>query len=375
MDFSYSEEQQMLQSSVSKFIQQDYDFDRRSKLIDSDTGFSEDNWKLFAELGWLMVPFNAEDGGLGGSAVDLMVVMEEFGRGLVVEPFLASAVLSGGLIASGANEAQKRELISLLMEGQLQLAFAFAEPQSRFNLSDIATKAIRRGDSYVVNGHKAVVLNGSAADKLLVAVRTGGGQHDCEGITLLLIDANSEGIHRQGYATVDGHRAAEVKFNNVMVPVANRVGEEGAALPVIEQTIDRATLALCAEAVGAMEKIYKKTVEYTKTREQFGVPIGKFQALQHRMVDMFTEYEQARSILLMAALQLDVNNGVAPKAISAAKSRIGKAARLVGQEAIQLHGGIGVTEELDVSHYFKRLTTIQYFFGSTDYHTRRFAGH
>lgn len=375
MDFSYSEEQQMLQNSVSKFIQQDYDFDRRCKLISSDIGFSQENWKLFAELGWLMVPFREEDGGLGGSAVDLIVVMEEFGRGLVVEPFLASAVLGGGLIADGASEAQKRELLGLLMEGQLQLAFAFVEPQSRYNLTDITTTAVRNGDNYVLNGHKAVVLNGGIADKLLVSVRTSGDQQECEGITLLLLDANADGVHCHDYTTVDGHRAAEVKFNNVKVPAANLVGEQGAALPVIEKAIDRATLALCAEAVGAMEKIYKKTVEYTKTREQFGVAIGKFQALQHRMVDMFTEYEQARSILLMAALQMDANKGVAPKAVSAAKSRIGKAARLIGQEAIQLHGGIGVTDELDVSHFFKRLTTIQYLFGSTDFHTLRFTGH
>ncbi|MCO1335649.1 acyl-CoA dehydrogenase family protein [Microbulbifer sp. OS29] len=375
MDFSYSEEQQMLQNSVSKFIQQDYDFDRRCKLVASDIGFSQENWQLFAELGWLMVPFKAEDGGLGGSAIDLMVVMEEFGRGLVVEPFLASVVLSGSLIANGASESQKRELLGLLMDGQLQLAFAFAEPQSRYNLADVATTAVREGDNYILNGHKAVVLNGEGADKLLVAVRTGGSQIDGNGITLLLVEANVEGVHRQGYTTVDGHRAAEVKFRNVKVPVANRVGEEGTALPVIERAMDWATLALCAEAVGAMDKIYKKTIEYTKTREQFGVAIGKFQALQHRMVDMFTEYEQARSILLMAALQLDSNKGMAPKAVSAAKSRTGKAARLIGQEAIQLHGGIGVTEELDVSHYFKRLTTIQYLFGSSDFHTLRFAGH
>ncbi|WP_444944156.1 acyl-CoA dehydrogenase family protein [Microbulbifer sp. ZKSA006] len=373
MDFSYSEEQRMLQSSVSKFIQQDYDFDRRCKIISSDTGFSKENWKLFAELGWLMVPFGKDDGGLGGSAVDLMVVMEEFGRGLVVEPFLASAVLSGGLIADSASEVQKRELLGMLMDGQLQLAFAFTEPHSRYNLSDIAMTAVRDEDSYVLNGHKAVVLNGEAADKLLIAVRTSGDQRDHEGITLLLVDPNTEGLLRHGYTTVDAHRAAEIKFNNVKVPIANRIGVEGAAFSIIEKAIDRATLALCAEAVGAMERIYKKTVEYTKTREQFGTPIGKFQVLQHRMVDMFTEYEQAHSILLMAALHLDINNGVAPKAVSAAKSRIGKAARFIGQEAIQLHGGIGVTEELDVSHFFKRLTTIQYLFGSTDYHTLRFS--
>lgn len=363
----------MLQNSVSKFVQQDYDFDSRCKLVDSEAGFSKEHWQLFAELGWLMVPFSEQDGGLGGSAVDLMVVMEEFGKGMVIEPFLATAVLSGGLIAEAASEAQKQELLGPLMEGQLQLAFAFNEPQSRYNLADVATSAKLQGDDFVVNGHKAVVLNGEAADKLIVAVRTAGEQRDQDGISLLLVDADADGVSRQAYATVDGHRAAEVRFDNVKVPTANLLGEAGVALPIIEKVIDRTTLAICAEAVGAMEVTYKKTVEYTKTRKQFGVAIAKFQALQHRMADMFTEYEQARSILMMAAMQLDANDGVAPKAVSAAKSRIGKAARQVGQEAVQLHGGIGVTEELDVGHLFKRLSIIQYLFGSTDYHTLRYS--
>jgi len=373
MDFSYSEEQQMLQDSVAKFIRQDYDFDTRRSLIESDYGFSQSNWKLFANLGWLMIPFTEEDGGISGSAVDLMIIMEEFGKGMVLEPFIANTVLCGSLIAAAGSSNQKEELLTRLMAGELQLAFAFNEPQSRYNLVDMATRAELQDDHYSINGHKSVVFNGEAADSIIVAVRTSGQQRDNSGISLLILDSYSEGVTYNNYDTVDGHRAAEIHFNNVRVPVGNIIGEIGRALPIIEQTIDRATLAICAEAVGAMEVAYKETIEYCKIRKQFGVAISSFQALQHRMADMFVEYEQARSILMMAAMQLDMNEGIAPKAISAAKSRIGKAARLIGQEAVQLHGAIGVTDELNIGHLFKRLTTFQYLFGSTDYHTLRYA--
>jgi alkylation response protein AidB-like acyl-CoA dehydrogenase len=373
MNFMLNEEQQMLQNSISKFVLQDYDFDHRRHLLESEIGFGKEYWQLFAELGWLMVPFTEEQGGLSGSAVDLTVVMEEFGKGMIAEPFLASAILAGGLIAEVAKEVQRDELLGLLMEGQLQLAFAYNEPQSRYNLADVATTATLQGEHYIINGHKSVVLNGEVADKLIVAVRTSGDIRDREGISLLLVDSNTRGVRRQSYPTIDGYRAADIYFENVSVPTASLIGVADQALPCIEKIIDRATLALCAEAVGAMEMIYKKTVEYTKTRQQFGVAISSFQALQHRMADMFIEYEQAKSILAMAAIQLDANAGVAPKAVSAAKSRIGRAARLVGQEAVQLHGGIGVSDELDVGHFFKRLTTMQYLFGSSDHHTVRFA--
>lgn len=373
MDFSYNDEQQMLRDSVSKFVHQDYDFDSRRKIVDSEVGYSKEHWALFAELGWLMVPFTEDDGGLGGSAVDLMLVMEEFGKGMVVEPFLNTAVIGGGLIADAGSDVQKQNLLPTVMEGQLQLAFAFTEAQSRYNLADVDTRAELQGDHYVINGKKSVVLNGESADKLIVSVRTAGAQHDRDGISLLLLDADTAGISRQGYATIDGQRAAEVSFDNVKVSAEQLLGAAGQALPSIEKIIDRATLAVCAEAVGSMEVVYKKTVEYTQTRKQFGVSLASFQALQHRMVDMFIEYEQARSILMMAAMQLDAGEGLAPKAISAAKSRVGKAARKVGQEAVQLHGGIGVTDELDIGHYFKRLTSVQYLYGSTDFHTQRFA--
>ncbi|WOX06255.1 acyl-CoA dehydrogenase family protein [Microbulbifer pacificus] len=366
MDFSFSEEQQLLRDSVTRFIRQDYDFDTRRKTVTSSDPFNRQYWQTFAELGWLLVPFCEEDGGLGGSAVDLMVVMEEFGKGMVVEPLLASAILAGGLIAETGSAPQKSDWLLPLMEGNLQLAFAFSEAQGRYDLGNLATAAEDHGDSFILRGHKTVVLNGGAAELLAVSVRTTGG------VSLLMVDASTPGITRNSYKTVDGHNAAEIYFDSVQVPRANLLGGEGEALPAIEKIVDRATFAICAEAVGAMESALHKTVEYTKTRKQFGVPISSFQALQHRMADMFIECQQARSILMMAAMQLDAGNGVAPKAVSAAKSRIGKAARKVGQEAVQIHGGIGVTDELDVAHLFKRLTSIQYLFGSTDYHTQRF---
>ncbi len=373
MDFSYSEEQQMLQDSVSRFINKDYDFDSRWQITDSPKGYSDGHWKLFAELGWLMVPFSEEQGGLGGSAVDLIVVMEEFGKGMVVEPFIATAVMAGGLIAEAGSDKQKKALLEPLMDGELQLAFAFTEPQSRFNLADVKCHAQRQGNEWLLSGHKSVVLNGPSADKIIVAARTSGEQRDSTGISLFIIDTKQNGIVNKSYETVDGHRASDLWLDKVVVADAELLGELDNALPVIQKVIDKATLAICAEAVGAMEVSYKKTVEYAKIRKQFGREIATFQALQHRMAKMFIEHEQAKSILLMAALNLDDQGGYNPKVVSAAKSRIGKAARLIGQEAVQIHGGIGCTDELDIGHFFKRLTTVQYMFGSTDYHTQRFA--
>ncbi len=373
MNFSLSAEQQMLQDSISKFVQKDYDFDTRMKLVKSEVGYSQDNWKLFAELGWLMVPFSESDGGLGGSAADLMVVMEELGKGIVIEPFLATTVLAGGVIAKAGTQAQKDTLLGGIMEGSLQLALAYSEPKSRYELANVATTAEQSNQGYILNGHKAVVLNAAAAHKIVVAARTSGNANDKAGISLFVVDAKSEGVAIQAYRTQDGGRAAEVRLENVLVSADQLLGTEGEALPVIESVLDRATLAICSEAVGAMEVIIQKTVEYTKTRVQFGVPIAKFQALQHRMADMFIEQQQAKSIVLMAAMKLDQDNADSAKAIAAMKSLVGRASRKVGQEAIQIHGGIGVTDELDVGHYFKRMTMIELLFGNSDYQTQRFA--
>jgi len=373
MNFSLSAEQQMLQDSISRFVQKDYDFDSRMKLVKSDVGYSKDHWKLFAELGWLMVPFSEADGGLGGSAADLMVVMEELGKGIVIEPFLATTVLAGGVIAKLGSDGQKESLLGGIMDGSLQLALAYSEPKSRYELANVATTAKENNQGYIFNGHKAVVLNAGAADKIIVAARTSGQANDKDGISLFIVDANSEGVAVQAYRTQDGGRAAEVRLENVLVSGDQLLGKEGEALPVIESVLDRATLAICAEAVGAMEVIIQKTVEYTKTRVQFGVPIAKFQALQHRMADMFIEQQQAKSIVLMAAMKLDQDSDDSAKSIAAMKSLVGRASRKVGQEAIQIHGGIGVTDELDVGHYFKRMTMIELLFGNSDYQTQRFS--
>ncbi len=373
MNFSLSAEQQMLQDSISKFVSKDYDFDSRMKLVKSELGFSADHWKLFAELGWLMVPFSEADGGLGGSAADLMVVMEELGKGIVIEPFLATTVLAGGVIAKAGSDAQKETLLGGIMDGSLQLALAHSEPKSRYELANVATTAEKSSEGYTLNGHKAVVLNAGAADKIIVSARTSGQTNDASGISLFVVDAKSKGVAIHAYRTQDGGRGGEVLLENVQVSQDNLLGSEGEALPVIEAVIDRATLAICSEAVGAMEVIIQKTVEYTKTRVQFGVPIAKFQALQHRMADMFIEQQQAKSIVLMAAMKLDQGQDDSAKAIAAMKSLVGRASRKVGQEAIQIHGGIGVTDELDVGHYFKRMTVIELLFGNSDYQTQRFS--
>ncbi len=375
MDFSNTEEQQMLQESVQKFVQKSYDFDTRNNIMATEKGYSEENWSLFAELGWLTVPFAEDDGGFGGKAVDLTVMMEEFGKAMLVEPFVATAVLSGGLIAEQGSAEQKADLLPRLMEGKLQLACAYAEPGSRFNLANIKTTAKADGDNIVLNGNKTAVLNGSNAEKLLVVARESGAAMDRDGISVFMVDAASAGITITAFANVDGKKSSELTLKDVSVPGSARLGEAGSALAALERVIDRATLAVSAEAVGAMEALLAKTVEYSKTRKQFGTAIGTFQALQHRMADMFIECQLARSIVIMAGMKLDGSEGATEKAkaVSAAKSRIGRAIRKVSQEAIQIHGGIGMTEELDVGHLFKLVTAAEIMFGNTDYHTERFA--
>ena len=370
MDFSLSSEQQMLQDSVSRFILNDYDFETRRQILTSSTGYSQKNWALFAELGWLMLPFSEADGGLGGSMADLSLVMEEFGKGLVVEPFIATAVMAGGLIASQGSQTQKDHYLPKIMAGECQMAFAYAEPHNRYQLNNIKCHASNTDGEFVINGHKSVVLNGHHADTLVVATRTSGATNDTSGISLFLVDPNHPSVKRQGYTNVDGHQAADIWFDNT--PTLALLGEQNNALPAIKNIIDKATLAVCAEAVGAMQVAHERTVEYAKTRQQFGRNIGSFQALQHRMVNMFIEHQQAKSILLMAALKMDSNDGSDAKALSAAKSRIGKAANLVGREAIQIHGGIGMTDELGVSHYFKRLQVLSMLFGDEDYYLEKY---
>lgn len=383
MDFSFTHEQTLLRDSVQKFIQNSYPFEERQKLVKTEEGFSRDNWLTFAELGWLALPFREEDGGIGGTPIELMILMEELGKGLVVEPYVPTIVLAGGMISAGANHAIRETILTEIMAGEKLAAFAFVEPQARFNLCDITTTAEACADGFAINGFKGVVIGGPSADYLVVPARTGGEQRDEQGITLFLVDNGAEGISRRDYPTVDGFRASEIEFENVRVSADRVIGDIGNGYGLIEDAVDSAILAIGAEAVGAMEVLYKTTVEYCKTREQFGQPIGKFQVLQHRMVDMFMEYEQSKSLLYMAAMRLDEGrsnevrldqekSAECKKAVSALKVQIGKAGRFIGQNAIQLHGGMGMTDELNVGHYFKRLTMIDTMFGNVDFHLKRF---
>lgn len=374
MDFSFSEEQSLLQDSIQRFIQKSYTFEERQKLIQTEEGFSRDNWATFAELGWLGLPFTEEDGGFGGTPVDTMIMLEEFGKGLVVEPYVPTVVMAGTAIAEGASAELKENVLAEIIAGSKLAALAFVEPQARFNLADVTTTATSKDGGYIINGFKGVVLGGPSADVLVVPARTDGEQKDEAGITLFLVDAESDGVSRRNYPTIDGLRASEITFENVSVAATSIIGELGGGLAILEKSIDYAILAVGAEAVGAMEVLYKTTVEYCKVREQFGQPIGKFQVLQHRMVDMFIEHEQSKSLLYMAAMRLDEGySPAARKAVSALKVQIGKGGKFVGQNAVQLHGGMGMTDELNVGHYFKRLTAIETLFGNVDYHLKKYA--
>jgi pimeloyl-CoA dehydrogenase small subunit len=373
MDFSFTEEQTLLRNSVQKFVQNGYDFDKRRAIAKSETGWKRENWKQFAELGLLGAPFAEDFGGLGGGPVETMIIMEEFGRGMVIEPYLGTVVLAGGFLSHGASKAQKEHFIPEIIEGKRVFAFAFAEPQGRYNLADLAVTAKKSGAGYTLNGHKAVVIGAPWADSLIVTARTGGGQRDEKGVSVFVVDKKAKGVSCRDYPTVDGLRASEVTFENVALGADALIGHEGDGLPLVERVVDEGIAALSAEAIGAMKVLNDATVEYCKTRKQFGVPIGKFQVLQHRMVDMFMNYEQSVSITYMVTLKLNESDKERKKAASAAKVQIGKAGRFIGQNAVQLHGGMGMTDELNVGHYFKRLTMIDTMFGNVDHHLKRYA--
>ena len=373
MDFTFNEEQTLIQDQVDQFIQKEYDWETRQSLSNSELGFGDDNWQKFAELGWLGISTSEDCGGFGGSAIESMLIMEAFGKGLVVEPFLETIIMCGGLLDEHGTDHQKSSILESAIEGKLHLAMAYAEPQSRFNLSDVVTEAKEDGDSFVLNGYKSVVMNGPSANKLIVSARTSGAQLDENGITLFLMDGDAEGLNKTNYKTVDGRRASDLTIENVKVTKDDIIGQINDGFMLLDSSIDRAILAISAEAVGAMEVLYKTTVEYTKTREQFGTSIGKFQVLQHRMVDMFMEYEQCKSLLYMATMKQEEGSTDSKKAISGLKYQVGKAGKFIGQQAVQLHGGMGVTDELNVGHYFKRLTTIGTIFGNTDYHLKKYS--
>ncbi len=370
MDFSFTEEQSMLRDTVASYLADHYSFDQRHAMLSKEPGWSPAIWKAFAEeLGILGAPFSEELGGLGGGPVENMIVMEEMGKALVVEPYLGTVVIAGGFLKhSGHSRAP--ELIGQIIAGEAIFAFAYAEPQGRYNLADLKTTAKKEGAGYVLNGMKAVVIGAPYATHLIVTARTDGGQRDAQGVSVFIVPKGAAGVTTRDYPTVDGFRASEVYLENVSVGADALVGPEGQAMPLIEKVVDEAIAATCAEACGVLRKLHEGTVEYTKQRKQFGQPISAFQVLQHRMVDMFIQVEQSISMTYMATIKL--TDAESSKAAAAAKVQIGKACRFVGQNAIQLHGGMGMTDEMAIGHYFKRATMIEGAFGSTDHHLARY---
>ena len=375
MDIALSEEQQLLKDSAERFIERDYTFDTRRRIAATEDGFDRGVWRQFADLGWLGLAMPEDHGGLDGSLADTAVLMEALGRGLVVEPYLSTVLLGGGLLRYGGSAAQQAALIPPVIAGETLLAFAFAERQSRYNLANVETTARAANGGYVLDGAKGVVVHGASAHKLIVSARTAGDSRDEAGISLFLVDGAAAGVARRGYPTVDGLHGAEVTLDGVAVSNADLIGEAGAAFALIERVIDEACVATGAEAVGVMAVLVDATVAYLKNREQFGTPIGSFQVLQHRAVDMFNELELSRALVHRAAAAIASSDDALnrARAASAAKVQIGRAGKLIGQQAIQLHGGMGMTDELFVSHYFKRLTMLGALFGDADYHLKRFA--
>ena len=370
MDFNLSEEQTAIQDSLRRYLAKDYGFEQRRTIASSADGFNRNAWSTYAELGLLALPFSEAHGGLGGNAVDTMVVMEALGAHLALEPYVATVVVGGSLLADLGGDA----LLGGVTSGETLVALAHQEPGVRYNRQHVATTAKRSGQGFVLDGHKAVVLGAPSAHRLLVSARTSGAAGDAHGISLFAVDPKAAGVTVQSYVTQDAQRAGEVRLANVTVGADALLGPLDGALPAIERAVDRGIAALCAEAVGIMVALNAATLEYLKTRKQFGVPIGKFQALQHRMADMAIATEQARSLATLAALKADdADAAERSRAVSGAKAYIGRAARLVGQDAVQMHGGMGVTDELAVAHFFKRLTMINATFGDADHHLGRFS--
>jgi pimeloyl-CoA dehydrogenase small subunit len=375
MDFSFTDEQRLLKESVERLLTDRYGFEARQCFMDERAGWSRTLWRSYAELGLLGLPFAEKHGGIGGGPVETMIVMEAFGRALALEPFFATVVLAGGLLRLGAGEAMRAALIPKIAHGDLLLAFAHAERQSRYDLADVAAVARRDGGDYLLDGAKSLVIHGDCADKLIVSARLAGGRRDGNGLGLFVVDADAAGVSRHAYATVDGLRAAELTFSAVRVGPDQILGEPGRAFPLIAQAVDAAIAALAAEAIGAMAAVHEMTVDYIKTRKQFGVSIGSFQVLQHRAAEMLIALEQARSMAFYATMMAEEPDPTERRrAIAAAKVQIGRSGRFVGQQAIQLHGGIGMTMEYKAGHYFKRLTAIDALFGDADHHLAKLAG-
>ena len=372
MDFSFTSEQDMLRDTVARLVREQYDFEMRRKVAKSEAGWRPEMWSQFAELGLLGAPFTEAEGGFGTGPIEAMIISEEFGKGLVIEPFLQTVVIGGAFFRHGGTDAQKEEHFAGIIGGENRYAFAYSEPKSRFDLHDVSTTAKKDGAGYTLNGHKAVVLGAPFATHLIVTARTSGSQRDTQGITVFLVPKNAKGVSTRDYPTVDGLRASEVYFENVSVGADAVIGQVDGGLPLIEKVVDNAIAALCAEAVGCFKVLNEATISYAKQRKQFGQPIANFQVLQHRMVDMFMAAEQATSMTYMVTLKLDEADKARKLAASGAKVQIGKAGKLISQDAVQIHGGMGMTDELNVGHFFKRVTMIESQFGNTDWHLRRY---
>ena len=372
MNFDFTEEQVLLDNMVTSFVRDNYNWETRCSIVKTEEGWKQENWAQFAELGLLGVPFSEEHGGLGGSPTDLMIVMEQFGKGLVVEPYLPSVILAGGLITNLGSKEQTDQIVPKIISGDHRYVFAYAEHQSRFDLFDVKTSAVKDGDGYVINGLKSVVFGAGAATHIIIAARTSGDQRSKKGITLFLTEIDTQGITLQNYPTIDEYRASEVIIENLKLSKVSILGKVDEAYDAIEEEVDKSTIAACAEALGVLEVLKDTTTDYCKNRKQFGQPISKNQVIQFRLVDMMMEYEQVKSILYMAITSDLSNPDERRKSVSALKSKMGQAIKFIGENAIQLHGGMGMTEEYMISHYFKRATMIGVLFGNVDYHMKRF---
>jgi pimeloyl-CoA dehydrogenase small subunit len=374
MDFDLSEEQRLLRDSVGRLLGDRYGFDKRRGYREESGGWSRALWAQYAELGLLGLPFAEEHGGFGGNAVDVMLVMEALGRVLALEPYLATVVLGGAALRLAGSEGQKSSLLPQIAEGKLTLAFAHGERQARYDLSDVVTTAKKSGAEWLLDGAKSVVVHGDSADRLIVSARLAGDRDDHRGLGLFIVDGGANGVARRAYAMRDGTRAAEISLSGVEVAADDALGEPGDALPVIERVVEAGIAATCAEAVGAMEAMNALTLDYLKTRQQFGRPIGQNQALQHRMTEMLMALEQGRSLAILAAMMVEeADPAERARNIATAKVGVGQAAKFVSQNAVQLHGGIGMTEEYQIGHYFRRVMVIEHSFGDTTHHLSRLA--
>jgi alkylation response protein AidB-like acyl-CoA dehydrogenase len=370
MDIQFTEEQELLRSSIQRLLRDQYDFEARRKIVTSEEGIGREQWQAFAELGLLAAPFSEAVGGLGGGTLSTMIIMQEFGRHLVVEPFVETVVLAGGLLEHTGSEEQKQGFIPDIIAGMKAWALAWTEKGSRFDLANVATMARREGKDYLLSGEKTAVIGAPWADYLIVSARTSGHRHDRSGVSLFVVDRRAANLDLQSFKTIDGRRAAEISLRDVR---AQLLGKEGEGVVALEACRDRAIGALCAEAVGAMAELNSTTLEYAKTRKQFGATIGSFQVLQHRMVDMFIAHQEALSLMQHFNLSLSAGDAGLSRLASGAKSKIGYAGKFIADQAVQLHGGMGMTDELNVGHYFKRISSINIQFGDPAFHVLRFA--